>query len=121
VGGAARRDPGLHRRPILGFRGERWLLSFNPAVSADLAGAERGALMFHPSLKLARDVGERTALGIEYYAELGRLGDPLARHEQSHTLYAVVDAQRSLGINFGIGRGLTAATDRWTVKGIISF
>jgi hypothetical protein len=111
----------LEIRPILGFRGERWLLSFNPTVGADLAGAERGVLMFHPSLKLAHEVGDRTALGIEYYAELGPLGDPLPRHEQSHTLYAVIDAERSLGINFGIGRGLTAASDRWTVKAILSF
>jgi hypothetical protein len=111
----------LEIRPILGFRGERWLLSFNPTVGADLAGAERGVLTFHPSLKLAHEVGDRTALGIEYYAELGPLGDPLPRREQSHTLYAVIDAERSLGINFGIGRGLTAASDRWTVKAILSF
>jgi hypothetical protein len=30
----------------------------------------------------------------------------------------VLDTQR---VNFGIGRGLTGATDRWTIKSIFSF
>lgn len=111
----------LEIRPILGLRGARWLFSFNPTMGMDLAGNDRGVLMFHPSLKLARNIGERTAMGVEYYADLGRVSDPLPRGEQSHTLFAVIDAERSLGINFGVGRGLTAATDRWTVKAIISF
>ena len=111
----------LELRPILGYRGEKWLASFNPTLGADLAGAERDVWMFHPSFKLAREVGERIALGFEYYADFGRLRDPLPRNEQSHTFYVVLDAERKLGVNFGIGRGLTDATDRWTVKSIISF
>ena len=111
----------LEIRPILGRRGEQWLVAFNPVLGVDLAGEERGVLTFHPSFKVARDVGDRTALGLEYYADFGRLGDPLPRNEQSHTLFAVIDAERSLGLNFGIGRGLNNATDRWTIKAIVSF
>ena len=111
----------LEIRPILGFRGAQWLLSFNPTIGTDLAGEERGVVTFHPSLKLSRETGDRVALGVEYYADFGRLGDPLPHREQSHTVFAVIDAERSLGLNFGIGRGLTNATDRWTVKAIASF
>ncbi len=111
----------LEIRPIVGYRGEKWLFAFNPTIGADLEGDERGVAQFHPSVKIARDIGGKTALGVEYYAELGRLGHPLPHGEQSHALFVVVDAERRIGFNFGIGRGLTDASDRWTVKAIISF
>ena len=105
-------------RPIIGYRGERWLFSFNPILTADLAGEDKGVLMFAPALKLSRSFSHGTALGLEYYAELGRLSHPAPRDEQSHTVYAVIDTER---VNFGIGYGLTPASDRWTVKAILSF
>jgi hypothetical protein len=111
----------LEIRPIFGWRGSQWLLAFNPTLGADLAGEDRGVLTFHPSLKVAREVGDRTALGFEYYADFGRLTDPLPRAEQSHTLFAVLDLERKLGLNLGLGYGLTSATDRWTLKAIVSF
>jgi hypothetical protein len=35
-----------------------------------------------------------------------------------HILYLTTDTER---VNFGIGYGLTSASDRWTIKTIISF
>ena len=105
-------------RPILGYRGEAWLFSFNPIITADLAGEERGVLRFAPAAKLSRKLSHDTALGAEYYAELGRVSHLAPRAEQSHTLYAVLDTEH---VNFGIGRGLSGAADRWTVKAIFSF
>ena len=108
----------LEIRPILGLRSEGWLFAFNPTVGTDLAGDERGVLTFHPSAKVARDVGGGTALGFEYYADLGRLSRFAPRDEQQHTLYFAIDTK---GLNFGIGRGLNNATDRWTLKAIFDF
>jgi hypothetical protein len=105
-------------RPILGFRSQAWLFSFNPIVTADLGGADKGVLMFAPAAKLSRSLSHGTTLGAEYYSELGRLSHFAPRAEQSHTLFAVVDTQH---VNFGIGRGLTGASDRWTIKAIFSF
>ena len=105
-------------RPILGYRGETWLFSFNPIVTADLAGTDKGVLMFAPAAKLSRSLSQGTALGVEYYSELGRLSHFAPRAEQSHTLFAVLDTEH---LNFGIGRGLTGAADRWTIKAIFSF
>jgi len=105
-------------RPILGYRGDAWLLAFNPIVTTDLAGDDKGVLHFEPAAKLARSVARDTALGFEYYADLGRLSHFAPRAEQSHMLYFVLDTQR---VNFGIGRGLTGASDRWTIKAILSF
>ncbi len=105
-------------RPIIGYRNVDWLLSFNPIVGTDLAGPRKGTLTFAPALKVARNVGSRYALGAEYYADLGRLSHFAPSSEQSRTLYFVFDTEK---VNFGIGRGLNGATDRWTFKSIISF
>jgi hypothetical protein len=108
----------METRPILGYRSADWLFSFNPIVEADLAGAQKGVLTFAPAFKAARNVSSGTALGIEYYADLGRLSNFAPRAEQSHTLYLVLDTPR---VNFGIGRGLSGTADRWTIKSIFSF
>lgn len=111
----------LEIRPILGWRGADWLFSLNPTVGMDLAGDESGVAMFHPSAKIARSIGEKRALGVEYYSDLGRLSHFAPREEQGHTLYLVLDTEGKVGVNFGVGRGLTSATDRWTIKAILSF
>lgn len=105
-------------RPIVGYRGAAWLFAFNPIIETDLAGQHKGVLMFAPAFKAARTFSHGRALGAEYYADLGRLSHFAPRSEQSHVLYAVLDTER---VNFGIGRGLTGAADRWTIKTIISF
>ena len=105
-------------RPIVGYRNDDWLLSFNPIVGTDLAGPQKGVLTFAPAFKIARNAGGGYALGAEYYAELGRLSHFAPGSEQSHILYFVLDTQT---VNFGVGRGLSGASDRWTVKAIFSF
>ena len=59
--------------------------------------------------------------GFEYYADYGRLGNFDSLHNQQQQLFAVTDLNVSpkWEINFGVGIGPTAATDRWIVKGII--
>ena len=111
----------LEIRPILGWRGADWLLALNPTLGTELAGDESGVFTFHPSAKIARAIGEKRALGVEYYADFGRLSHFAPRDEQQHTLYLVLDTEGKVGVNFGIGRGLTNATDRWTIKAILSF
>jgi hypothetical protein len=66
------------------------------------------------------DVGQGIALGVEYYNDIGTLANRLPREEQNRTLYAVVEVERnSWSLNFGVGRGLTTATDDWTAKAIV--
>jgi hypothetical protein len=67
---------------------------------------------------VARNIGGENALGFEYYADFGRLSDFSPAREQAHELFLVLDTKR---VNFGVGRGLTGASDRWTVKAIVSF
>ena len=107
-------------RPIVGWRDEQWLIALNPILDFALAGAEQSRRPdFNPALKIARSVAQGVALGAEYYANLGKLNHFLPRASQSHTLYVALDVDRKPWVlNFGIGRGLTAFTDRWTVKAI---
>lgn len=107
-------------RPIVGWRDARWLFAVNPILGFDFAGPEKGDRpSFGPSIKIARRVAEGISVGPEYYTELGKVGRFLPRSQQSHSLYLAVDVDRAPWVvNFGIGRGLNGATDRWTVKAI---
>ena len=110
----------LELRPIAGYRGSQWLLAANPILGWALNGPGRsGKPDFSPAFKLARTLAPGLALGAEYYAELGRVRNFLAHGAQSHTLYLALDYDRKPWVfNLGIGRGLTGATDRWTLKAI---
>lgn len=113
----------LEARPILGWKNADWLFAVNPVLDWALNGPQKsGRPEFNPSFKAARSVTEGLALGLEYYTELGPLGRPLPHDQQSRTLYVVMDWERGpVPLQFGIGRGLNEATDKWTVKAIFSF
>ena len=108
-------------RPILGWRNSEWLFVVNPVLEFSLQGPDsHHAPAFSPQVKIARTVAPGIATGIEYYGELGPVTDFAPSGEQQHTLYWAVDIDRKpWNVNFGVGRGLTADTDRWTVKMII--
>ncbi len=105
-------------RPIIGYRGEKWLFSFNPILQTDLAGDHKGEFTFAPAFKVSRRAWPGMALGAEYYMDLGKVNDFAPREEQSRVLFLTADTER---VNFGIGYGFTTAADRWTVKAIVSF
>jgi len=107
-------------RSILGWRDPDWLFAVNPILEFAFAGPEKGSRPdFNPSVKVARRIVEGVSIGPEYYMELGKVGRALAHDEQSHSLYLAIDVDRAPWVfNFGIGRGLTSAADRWTVKAI---
>ena len=105
-------------RPIIGYRGEKWLLSFNPILETDLAGGKKGELTFAPAFKVSRRAWPGMALGAEYYMDMGEVSNSAPRDQQSRVLFLTADTDR---INFGIGYGMTNASDRWTIKAIFSF
>jgi hypothetical protein len=52
--------------------------------------------------------------GFEYYADFGKIGAFPSFEEQQHTLFAVTDFKLGVfDVNFGVGYGLTPASDRW--------
>jgi hypothetical protein len=110
--------PAVELRPIFGYRDENWLVSFNPVVDkAFRSRYVRSKAQFEPSIKLARSMGGENAVGIEYYDQMGPFGDFEPARKQSQQLFLAFDVRGgSIPINFGVGRGLNAASDKWTVK-----
>ncbi len=114
---------GSEVRPILAWHDPDWLFAFNPILDQALAGS--GAAQgpsFEPALKIARRAGP-VALGIEYYATLGPLTNPLPWREQQQQIFEVVDlwSVDRLEINAGVGEGLTQASAGLVLKAIVGW
>ena len=109
-------------RTIIGYRADKWLLGVNPILSWDLSpGYRNGGPDMVLGFKGVHDVAEGIALGLEYYSGIGKLAHPMPHSLQEHTIYAVMDFDRKpFDFNVGVGRGLTGATDQWTVKAIFN-
>jgi hypothetical protein len=109
-------------RVIGGYRAKDWLIGMNPIFEWGLSPDQRGSPEVTLAWKAAHRIAEGISLGGEYYDGIGTLGERLSRDRQERTLYLVADIERkSWSVNFGIGHGLTPATDNWTVKAIFGF
>lgn len=110
-------------RPILGYRNQDWQAIANLLLSYGLTeGYRTGGLNLKPAFKLAHGVAEGAQLGVEYYAELGKITRLAPRAEQVQTAYLTLDVKKSgWKVNLGLGRGLTSGTDPWILKTIIEF
>ena len=107
-------------RPIVGWRGGKWLIAFNPIVDVALSGNGGREPAFAPAFKIARTVSEGLQFGIETYSDLGPLHHSPSFNQQDHILYAVADLQKgAVDLNFGIGRGVTSASEKWVAKMIV--
>lgn len=109
---------GLELRPIVGVRDLGWEFIVNPIVDASFGSS--GSLDFAPALRLARSVGGDTMLGVEYYSDFGPIGNFSSLDQQKHTVFGVIDFKLfTLDVNFGVGFGLTDASDKIVTKLII--
>src|SRR5439155_18136236 len=110
-------------RIMSGYRNEQWLFAANPIFGWNLSDGLREATPdFSLALKAARKVKEGLDVGLEYYSELGTTSHILPLSQQDNVLYAAIDLERKgWSLNFGVGRGLTSAADKVTVKAILGF
>ncbi len=110
----------LELRPIFGYQDARWLFAFNPVLDWDLAGPTKsGVPTAAPAFKAARTLMNGMRGGLEYYMDLGRVNHPATGSGQAQVLYVAIDVTRGpIPFNFGVGRGLSRAADRWTLKWI---
>jgi hypothetical protein len=106
-------------RPIVGWHLAPVDIIVNPILDTAYDGFKN--LDFAPSTRVAYNVSNIWAVAVEEYADFGRLRKFLRAREQSHQLYGVVDYNgRVLGVEAGIGVGLTAASDNLTFKLILT-
>jgi hypothetical protein len=102
----------------------RWGGEIRPIVAWQNDGPE-----FDPALKIARSLGTgaggggAVALGIEYYATLGPFSNILPWREQEQQIFQVLDVLSipRFELNFGVGEGLTAASEGVVVKAIVGY
>lgn len=105
---------------IYGFRTGRWMFAFNPNLDWGFSGQTTSPVTFRMDTKLAYKTGTHYAVGVEMYNDMGPLDDLGHLSRQNELLYGVVDVEmKYLDLNFGVGRGLTTASDRWVLKLIV--
>ena len=110
----------LEIRPIIGVRNSEWELIANPIV--DVGFGPGGEADFAPALRLARNLGQDRFIGLEYYADFGRIGDFLPLRQQYQELYAVTDFKVNVvDVELGVGYGFTTGSDHLIFKAIIGY
>jgi len=110
----------LEIRPIIGVRNAQWEFIANPIVDVGFGAA--GEADFAPALRLARNLGEDRFIGLEYYADFGRIGDFLPLQQQSQQLFAVTDFKvNAVDVELGVGYGFTPGSDGLVIKAIIGY
>ena len=103
---------------IFGYRSGPWLLAANPNFDWSLSGG--GPVSGALDMKLSYALDATLQVGFETYNELGPLKRMSLSGDNGRTLFAVVDKDfGAFDLNLGIGRGLTPAADRWTLKFIV--
>ncbi len=107
-------------RPIIGWHLHPVDIIINPILDNSWLGGVKG-LDFAPETRLAYNFSPAWAIAVEDYADLGRLRDFYPLSQQFQQLYGVVDhSARFVDIEAGVGFGLTSATDKVTLKLILS-
>jgi hypothetical protein len=109
-------------RPIVDKKIDRWYLAFNPTMDRSFHGpGVNQGLTFSPNAKFSYDFTKRIAGGLEYYAAWGPITGLLPFRQQQQQFFPAIDLD--LGpdweFNFGVGVGVTGATDHLIIKCIL--
>lgn len=106
-------------RGILAWHLGKVDLLFNPIFDTSYDGIAN--VVFAPCARVDYNADPRWSFALEQYSDFGPLKEFYPLEEQSHQLYAVVDRHWARwDAEFGVGAGLTSASDEWTVKLILS-
>ena len=110
-------------RPILRLRLSPWDFIYNPIVDTDYTGG-LGGLQYNPAGRVAYNLNERWALAAEEYDGFGPFYGFHSLHDQFHEIWAAADYDGTkflgLAVEAGFGYGLTAGSDKWTMKLMLS-
>lgn len=108
-------------RPIIAFHvNPKFDFIVNPIVDTAYDGFSN--LEFVPAARISYMPKPDWALSLETYSDFGHVNGFEAAKDQSHQLFGVIDhtAKNGLEMEFGVGVGLTDASDRLTLKMILA-
>jgi hypothetical protein len=107
---------GLEIRPIVGWHLGRWDIILNPIIDTAFDGA--GNAHFAPAERIAYNLSDKWAVAVEHYADFGPVRAFPPSSQQYHEVFGVGDYQFNEGnsVEFGVGRGITAGSDRLILK-----
>ncbi len=111
-------------RPIIDKQLGRWYLSFNPTFDRSFHGpGVNQGLVFSPNFKFSYDFTKKIAGGIEYYGSLGPVTgfDPINQQQQQILPAIDLNLSPKWEVNFGVGVGVTRATDHLLAKMILGY
>lgn len=107
-------------RPIIGANAGKWELVYNPIVDTDYKGGLAG-LEYNPAGRIVYNINPRWDVAAEEYDGFGNFRDFDGLHDQFHEVWSVFDRTGKIwDIEAGAGLGLTAGSDKWTLKFMIS-
>ena len=107
-------------RPIIGWHLHPIDIIVNPIMDTSYTGGLK-SLDFAPAVRVAYNFSPKWAGSIEEYADYGQFRHIDSAHEQWHQVWAVMNHEsKYVNIETGIGFGLTAASDRVTLKLMLS-
>ena len=107
-------------RPIVGWHLGDTDVIVNPIMDNSYIGVKN--LDFAPATRVAHKFTPKWAFALEEYGDYGHLRDIKPLHDQWHQLWFVADHPLKGGIDMepGIGVGMTAGSDKLTLKLILS-
>ena len=112
---------GSEIRPVATWTHDRFEIAINPIVTFSWTGRDAGVPHFEPAAAVTYAFDRVLSLGLEYYGAVGALDNVPPVAQQSHYLFEVVEVLgvRGWEIQFGIGEGLTPASNTVVFKSII--
>ncbi|MCU1234894.1 MAG: hypothetical protein JWP63_2861 [Candidatus Solibacter sp.] len=114
----------IELRPIVDKKIGKFYMSFNPTLEMSLHGPGKDSNPnFSPNVKFAYDIHKKVAFGLEYYGAYGKLTSFDAGRDTEQMFIPAVDIDfgPNWEFNFGVGVGVTQATDHLLVKAIVGY
>lgn len=107
-------------RPIIGYHLHPVDIIVNPILDTSYVGGVK-SFDFAPATRVAYNFSPKWVMAVEEYADVGPLRQFYSASEQAHQLYGVLDHRgKFLNIEAGVGFGLTGASDKLTLKLLLS-
>jgi hypothetical protein len=107
-------------RPIMGWHLHPIDIIVNPIMDTSYTHGVKG-LDFAPEIRVAYNLSKTWAVAGEEYSDLGQFRGIVPLRAETHQMWAVVDkSNRILNIEAGVGFGLTPASDKVTLKLMLS-